>query len=336
MLDEELITWSVDGGGYFFHRPKHRFSVTNVCGYMRADTHQLDYRFLAAQLQLLRAGKKFDYQDKAHPSVIRTSYSLLLPPLPEQRAIATALSDVDALLTALDRLIAKKRDLKQGVMQELLTGRRRLPGFASIVSYKASEVGDIPSDWNVHPLLSVLRIANGQVDPSVAPYRSLTLVAPDHIESRTGRLLDRQTAEEQKAISGKYLFAPGDLLYSKIRPYLRKAVCVDFAGLCSADMYPMTPVGDTSAVFMLAVLLGERFSDFAESVSVRSGMPKINRVELAAYRVALPPPPEQSAIATVLSDMDAELTTLEARRDKTRLLKQGMMQELLTGRTRLV
>ena len=87
---------------------------------------------------------------------------------------------------------------------------------------------------------------------------------------------------------------------------------------------------------MHAILLGERFSQFAELVSVRSGMPKINRDELAEFKLAVPNTNEQTAIAEVLSDMDAEITALEQKRDKTKLIKQGMMQELLTGRTRLL
>ncbi len=247
---------------------------------------------------------------------------VVLPPKKEQRAIAAALNDVDALIETLDRLIAKKRDLKQAAMQQLLTAKTRLPGFSG--------------EWELRPLLRCVRIANGQVDPRQEPFRSMVLVAPDHIERNTGRLLARQTAAEQAAISGKYVFGVGEIVYSKIRPYLRKAILADFDGLCSADMYPLAPAHDVCAGFILQVLLGERFSQFAESVSVRSGMPKINRQEMAGFEVALPPMEEQTAIATILTDMDAELTTLEQRRDKTRLIKQGMMQELLTGRTRLV
>jgi type I restriction enzyme S subunit len=126
MFDEELITWSVDGGGDFFHRPKHKFSVTNVCGFIRVDTSQISYRFLSLQFQLLHSSKCFDYQSKAHPSVVRKEYQVRLPPLPEQTAIAAVLSDMDAELAALEVRRDKTRALKQGMMQELLTGRIRL------------------------------------------------------------------------------------------------------------------------------------------------------------------------------------------------------------------
>jgi type I restriction enzyme S subunit len=127
MFDEELITWSVDGGGNFFHRRKHRFSVTNVCGFMRVDTSRIDYRFFAAELQLLHSRKSFDYQSKAHPSVIRKEYEVQLPSLPEQTAIAAVLTEMDAELARLEQRRDKTRALKQAMMQELLTGRIRLP-----------------------------------------------------------------------------------------------------------------------------------------------------------------------------------------------------------------
>jgi len=260
-----------------------------------------------------------------------------LPHPPEQRGIAAALGDVDALLGGLDRLIAKKRDLKQAAMQQLLSGQTRLPGFGNGAGYKQTNVGLIPIDWDETSLLDVVRIARGQADPRKEPYRSLFLVGPVHVESRTGKLLFRQTAAEQGAISGKYLFEEGDIVYGKINPYLRKAFLAEFSGLCSADMYPLTPLNSTSSGFVLAVILGERFTKYAESVSIRSGMPKINRDEMAQFKFPAPSAKsEQTAIAGILSDMDAELAALEQRREKTRALKQAMMQELLTGKTRFV
>jgi type I restriction enzyme S subunit len=201
--------------------------------------------------------------------------------------------------------------------------------------YKQSEVGAIPVEWQVRPFMSIVNIANGQVDPKRDPYRSMILVAPDHIESRTGRLLARITAAEQRAISGKYLFSPRDVVYSKIRPYLRKATLVDFEGLCSADMYPLKAAADVSPGYLLALILANHFSVYAESVSVRSGMPKINRDELALYNAALPTLAEQEAIAGALSDADAWIESLEQLIAKKRQIKQGAMQELLTGKRRL-
>ncbi|MFM2217628.1 MAG: hypothetical protein RL240_1946 [Planctomycetota bacterium] len=201
--------------------------------------------------------------------------------------------------------------------------------------YKQTEVGVIPEDWEVRPFMSIVNIANGQVDPKRDPYRSMVLVAPDHIESKTGRLISKSSAAEQRAISGKYLFSPNEVIYSKIRPYLRKATLVDFEGLCSADMYPLKAATDVSPGYLLALILGNHFSVYAESVSVRSGMPKINRDELALYIAALPTLAEQEAIASALSDADTWIESLEQLIDKKRQIKQGAMQELLTGKRRL-
>jgi type I restriction enzyme S subunit len=126
MFDEELISWSVDGGGNFFHRPKHKFSVTNVCGFMRVDTSRISYRFFAAHLQLLHSRKSFDYQSKAHPSVVRKEYDVQLPTLAEQTAIAEVLTEMDLELAGLEQRREKTRALKQAMMQELLTGKTRL------------------------------------------------------------------------------------------------------------------------------------------------------------------------------------------------------------------
>lgn len=201
--------------------------------------------------------------------------------------------------------------------------------------YKQTEVGVIPEEWEPRGLLSAVSIANGQVDPRKEPFRSMVLVAPDHIESGTGKLLAKRTAAEQRAISGKYPFGAGDIVYSKIRPYLKKAILADFAGLCSADMYPLRPVEGVDGGYILPVLLAHRFTKYAESVSVRSGMPKINRAELADFSVALPPLSEQRAIAAALSDVDALLGGLDRLIAKKRDLKQAAMQQLLTGQTRL-
>jgi type I restriction enzyme S subunit len=201
--------------------------------------------------------------------------------------------------------------------------------------YKQTEVGVIPEDWEVQPLLSAVRIASGQVSPKIEPYKSMILVAPDHIESSTGRLLSRVTAADQGAISGKYLFGPGDILYSKIRPYLCKATIAHFSGLCSADMYPLAPAKGVSSGYMLAVILGHRFTKYAESVSVRSGMPKINREELSGFSIPIPPDQEQIRIAETLGDVDQLLDLLEGLIAKKQGIKQAAMQELLTGKRRL-
>jgi type I restriction enzyme S subunit len=114
MFDEELISWSVDGGGDFFHRPPHKFSVTNVSGFMRLNADHLNYRFFASQLQVLHASLTFDYQFKAHPSVIRKLYRLALPNTAEQQKIAECLSSLDEVIAAQARKVDALKTHKKG------------------------------------------------------------------------------------------------------------------------------------------------------------------------------------------------------------------------------
>jgi type I restriction enzyme S subunit len=193
----------------------------------------------------------------------------------------------------------------------------------------------LPTGWATRAILELVSIANGQVDPRKPQYQDLPLIAPDHIESGTGRLLRRESARSQQAISGKYVVRPGDVVYSKIRPYLEKAFLCGFEALCSADMYPLTPKADVDSSFILHTLLGNDFTAFATSVSARSGIPKLNRAELSEYTLPTPPPGEQVVIAEALDDVDRSIALLERSTAKRLAIKQGIMQQLLTGKTRL-
>lgn len=184
-------------------------------------------------------------------------------------------------------------------------------------------------------LLDLVEIKSGQVDPRAAKYRELPLIAPDHLARQTGRLIKKESAVAQGAISGKYLVKPGDVIYSKIRPYLQKAYRCDFDALCSADMYPLTPKRGVDPSFILHSILARDFTNFAVSVSARSGIPKINREELAEYRMLVPNSAEQSAIGRALDDADSLISITERLIVKKQAIKQGLMQNLLTGRTRL-
>ncbi len=237
---------------------------------------------------------------------------------PEQRAIATTLSDVDALLGALDRLIAKKRDLKQATMQQLLTGQTRLPGFSG--------------EWEVIEFGDVAEIRNRKVLASTAPHGT-RCVELDAIGQANGRLYGWI---EANGPSAKYRFEAGDVLFGRLRAYLKKYWKATFSGICSTEIWPLIPKNARLvAGFLYQVVQTNSFIETA-GVSYGTHMPRSDWGVLSRFPVALPLPEEQSAIATILSDMDAEIEALEARRAKTRDLKQAMMQELLTGRTRLV
>lgn len=242
-----------------------------------------------------------------------------IPPLPEQRAIAEALGDVDALLLGLDRLIAKKRDLKQAAMQQLLTGQTRLPGFTG--------------EWEVKRFRQLAILRGNRVMPRGNQNHKLCIEL-EHIEPETGKLLGM--VEMSESASLKSAFFPGDILFGKLRAYLRKYWLSDSSGLCSTELWVLAP--NTALVtggFLFQIVKNGQFIE-AASNSYGTHMPRSDWNIVKNISINVPPMAEQTAIADVLSDMDAEILALEKRRDKTRLLKQGMMQELLTGRTRLV
>lgn len=160
-----------------------------------------------------------------------------------------------------------------------------------------------PTDWRMVPLGEVCDVVSGQVNPTLPEYRDLPHVNGQNIESGTGRLLDVNTAAEDGMTSGKYLFAPGDVLYSKLRPYLRKVALVDFQGVCSADMYPLRPHRDVmDPEFFTWLLLSDDFTKYADEESRRARMPKLNRDQLFGWHAPLPPLAEQKRIAGILKE----------------------------------
>jgi type I restriction enzyme, S subunit len=257
---------------------------------------------------------------------IRT-FPIAYPSEGEQRAIAGALRDVDALLGGLERLIAKKRDLKQAAMQQLLTGQTRLPGFHEQWETKRlEEVGDIRSGGT--PSTTQPQFWNGGV-----PW-----CTPTDITSLFGRKYLAETARTISAAglqsSSAEVIPPRSLIMTS-----RATI-----GECAINLVPMTtnqgfkniaPFADFGVEFLYYMMTTQT----ARLIALCGGSTflEIGKKQLSAFEITLPKVrDEQTAIAAVLSDMDAELAALEARRNKTRDLKQAMMQELLTGRIRLV
>ena len=255
-------------------------------------------------------------------------------------AIAAVLDTVDEMIEKTEAVIAKLRQVRTGLLHDLLAcgldenGQLRDP-VAHPEQFQDSPLGLIPKAWKIASLVSQISFPEGQVDPRIDPYCSWTLLAPDHVESGTGTLLARVTALQQGAISGKYMCEPDDVIYSKIRPYLRKAVLATERGLCSADMYPLRPNEGIDSRFLLAVVLSEAFTRFASAVSMRSGFPKINRDEMAGFATGWPDSGEQNRIADMLAAADAETSECAKELAKLQQLKSGLMDDLLTGRVRV-
>ncbi|CAN5831489.1 hypothetical protein BH23ACT12_BH23ACT12_09270 [soil metagenome] len=253
------------------------------------------------------------------PAHVGAAVVSIPPTKAEQEAIAGALSDADALIDSLEQLLAKKRQIKQGAMQELLSGKKRLPGFSETWGLK--EFGEI-----AYP-------RRKRVDPPQSAEHDFC-VELEHIGQGTGNLLGHTTTSRDSSL--KSVFEKEDVLFGKLRAYLRKYWLASRSGLCSTEIWAL--VAKRSIViptFLLQIVQTDGFIEVASS-AYGTHMPRTDWNVVRKYNLSLPPLPEQSAIAAVLSDMDAEIAALEARLAKARQVKQGMMQELLTGRIRLV
>lgn len=277
----------------------------------------------------------------------------LPPTISEQTAIATVLSDMDALIESLDQLIAKKRQVKQGAMQQLLTGKTRLPWFQVKPGYKLTEVGVIPEDWEVKMFGELFNFSGGysasrdQLSTDghcYLHYGDIHGTSKTFVDTRGDYQNIPKLDIPLKRVSSKSLLKDGDVVFvdaseddegaSKHIVVVNKDNVPFISGLHTIVAKSKTKglAHEYRCYCFQTSAIRQQFLFYAVGTKV-SGISKTNIAKLV---LSIPSLPEQTAIATVLSDMDAEIAALEARRDKTRLLKQGMMQELLTGRVRLI
>ncbi len=309
---------------------------------------ETDVSFLAFQTDSAVNGILALTTGSTFPNVDGKSIRSVKLPFPttllEQTTIAAALGDVDALIRALDRLITKKRDLKQAAMQQLLTGKTRLRGFGEIdIGLKQTTLGVIPNDWNLVKLNDCLACApeygiNAPAVPlseKLPTYIRITDITEDGRFSRENRVSVKSTD------SAKYYLNEGELVFARTGASVGKSYSYNpedgtlvFAGyLIRTRPNPSRLVAD----YLAAYVTTGPYWNWVHLMSMRSGQPGINGNEYRQLPILLPPTiEEQRAIATTLSEMEAEIVALEQRRDKTSDLKKGMMQELLTGRTRLI
>lgn len=261
-----------------------------------------------------------------------TKIKISLPQIHEQRAIATALSDVDALLEELDRLIAKKRDIKQAAMQQILTGETRLPGFEG--EWSKVCMGDFG-----HTYGGLVGKSKGDFGVGSAFYVPFTSVMESaFIDCHKLEKVRVAVGESQnQVVTGDILFngssetpeevAMCALMKEEITGLYLNSFCFGFRLKETAEVDPLF------LVFFMRSSLGR---EVVKSLAQGSTRYNLSKTALLNAELSLPKLQEQKAIAIVLSDMDTEIQALEQRRSKTAELKQGMMQELLTGRTRLV
>lgn len=262
-----------------------------------------------------------------------------LPPLPEQQRIAKALSDVDALISTTEKLIQKKKNIKQGAMQNLLTGKKRLPGFGDkqtdlfvpngthtkevkdvspeqirlSAKMKQTELGEIPEDWEVKSLGEMLKIGHGK----------------DYKNLKSGNVPVYGT--------GGYMTSVNDFLYEG------ETVCIGRKGTIDKPQYHSGKIWTVDTLFYTYDFksLNPKYLFYKFclidwlSMNEASGVPSLTAKNIEDIQITIPTEEEQTAIANVLSSMDKEIETLNTKLEKYRNLKTAMMQQLLTGRIRL-
>jgi type I restriction enzyme, S subunit len=311
---------------------------------LRNESAELDNAFLYALLQshfLETQIERLTFGSAQPQLTVKgiNEFWIVVPPPPEQRAIAEALSDVDGLLGGLDRLIAKKRDLKQAAMQQLLTGQTRLPGFHG--------------EWEVKRLGDLFNFSGGySASRDQLSTEGHCYLHYGDIHGSTKTCIDTDADFQNipkldiplKRVSPASLLDDGDVVFvdaseddagtSKHVVVVNKSKKPFISGLHTIVAKSKTDelAHEFRRYCFQTPAIRQQFLFYSVGTKV-SGISKSNIPKLT---LLFPSVPEQTAIASVLSEMDGELAVLEQRREKTRALKQAMMQELLTGRTRLV
>ena len=272
------------------------------------------------------------------PILAQRKFFIVLPSEEEQTTIANALSDTDALITSLEKLINKKRAIKTAAMQQLLTGKTRLPGFdkdpnGETKGMKQTELGEIPEDWEVNNFSEIASPKSNRINPKNAGGGDLCIEL-EHVDQGSGTLNGSTLTTPGSSL--KNIFYEGDILFGKLRSYLRKYWLADRSGVCSTEFWVFTAnVGRAIPQFIFQAVQTDSFID-CTSESYGTHMPRSDWKVVKSFLVATPSINEQTAIANVLSDMEEEIFLIEQHATKIQQLKQGMMQELLTGRTRLI
>ena len=287
----------------------------------------IDARFFC---EYINHGIEFAVESTGIPQLTTpqiSNYLLPVPPEPEQRAISEALSDVNGLLNALDALIAKKRASKQAVMQQLLTGKTRLPGFSG--AWETKRLGEIASFFKGSSLFL-------KTDMSLDGKRRCI---------HYGELFTTYGECISEVLHGTD--REGAFFRSVSNDVLMPASDVTPNGLATASCISQPDIilgGDILVIRVPAEILNGVFLAYAIKINRNQVMQLVSGTtvfhlygrDMANFSFAMPSIQEQNAIVNILSDMDAEIAALEQRRDKTRAIKQGMMQQLLTGRVRLL
>jgi len=252
---------------------------------------------------------------------------LPLPPLPEQHRIVAKIeeifSELDKGVESLKKAKEQLKTYRQAVLKAAFEGR---------LADRETIMNRLPKNWSIKEFNEVATVETNLVKPEL--YKSHPHIAPDNIERERGTLISYNTIEEDGVKSPKHLFFPGQIIYSKIRPYLNKLIVATFEGLCSADMYPIETNLETKYLYYF--MLSDLFVNQASTSGSRSVLPKINQKELSRIKINVAPPSEQS---NIVQEIESRLSfcyhlekSIEQGLQQSKSLRQSILKKAFEGK----
>jgi type I restriction enzyme S subunit len=320
MFDRELVSWSIDGGGDFFYRPKHKFSVTNVSGYIDIlDDTYLCYKYLAYELQFLHSFLHFDYQTKAHPSVIRELYTIAIPSVAEQEKIGAFISNLDNLIALHQRKLDDTKELKKCLLQKMFpkdgedTPELRFPGFS------------VP--WEQRKLGDVVGVYDGVHQTPDYTDSGVMFLSVENIASLTSQ---KYISEEAFERDYKVYPQKGDVLMTRIGDVGTPNVVETTEKVAFYVSLALLKPSGIDSYFLCNLILSPRFKKGLKDRTLVTAIPqKINKDEIGKVDILMPESSaEQEQIGTCFRQLDSLITLHQRKLDDLKALKKCLLQEM--------
>ena len=334
MFDEELVTWSVDGGGKFFYRPKSRYSITNVSGFLRVTTKEkLDTYYTWAHLFSIWQTMTFNYTEKLHPSILRERFSFSYPPLPEQKKTAHILSTVQRAIEAQERIMQTTTELKKVLMHKLFTeGLRNEP-------QKQTEIGPVPESWE-ESTLGILTTMHTGGTPSRKNKNyweggTIPWVKTGEVNYRKIKTTEESITEVGLNRSNAKLFPKGTLLMAMYGQGITRGR-VGLLGIDAATNQAcaaITPHDETQVSTEYLYFYLEYFYKELRSRGHGANQKNLSMTLLKLFPVMFPDSDDQKAIVKALRSVDAKIALAGVRQSSFQDLFRTLLHELMTAKT---
>lgn len=341
--DEELVTWSVDGGGALFYREKHKYSVTNVCGYLRVKSASFDTHFVYYCLAEQHRHLSFDYTTKAHPSVIKKLYSLPDISKALQEKIATILQTIDEAIEQTEALVEKYSLIKAGMMHDLFTrgltadGKLRPPREEAPDLYKETPIGWIPKEWTPTALDELSNIVRGSTprpakDPRYFDGGFVPWITVGELSKEDWPFLNntRTMLTELGSKFSRYL-KRGTLVISNSGYGCGVPKILNIDGCANDGVAAFLNLSSDCDQMFIYYYLYSQIETLRTKVARGNDQPNLNTDMLGEFCVPIPDHGEQTMISERLWVAENLIKTEKINREKLNIQKSGLMHDLLTG-----